>query len=373
MEPMNVVLAKALKIKHALVKYKFIKITYHTIELSYLETILGRGGSDVGMVIEQAYKNGAKFEAWKECFDYNIWLKSADEVGFDWQRYIDGFELNEKLPYDNIDIGITKEFLLSEYEKAKYCTSTEDCRNGECAGCGVQRYTTCHVTSADTTFSAIVNDSSSRTHNGEPCSYRVYFSKTNDLKYLSHLDFLRLIHRLLMLSELPIAFSQGFNPHPKTSFCPPLSSGIEGENEFFDIQLSQKCELNQILTEISKKKIKDLDFHRVEQIVKSTIPIGNYLSENVCVEFDNEKITALHPLFDRYLASSSFPFTRERKGKTKTVDLKEIISKIEIYNNKLYITKKIQGASVFDILENIFNIERDSLENLKIVRKEINF
>ena len=68
---------------------------------------------------------------------------------------------------------------------------------------------------------------------------RVEFSKTGALKYISHLDLNRTMQNVFLRSKLPIVYSQGFNPHPKTVFSPPLSVGVSSECEFIDFKMTE--------------------------------------------------------------------------------------------------------------------------------------
>ena len=385
MDDEDIVLNKVLKIKYALQKYKIVKINYHTIELSFLEAVLSRGDIETGYVIERAYQNGAKFDSWREYFDYSIWKNAANDLGFDWYKPINGYEIDDLLPWDNIDIGISKEFLKKEYQNAEKGVTTPDCRETGCTLCGAcdVRQDLCGtdkcvpyrggtdkcVPYGGGTDKSVVF----KPQTPNPKLYRVYFSKINDLKYLSHLDFLRLLHRLLMLSGLPISFSQGFNPHPRTSFCPPLSSGIEGENEFFDIWLNEHRDANTILEGLSKTKLTDLNFHKVELLFENDkykhnyIPISKIENEVLSVEFSKD-IDLYVDRLDCYLSGNDTIIERERKGKTQFIDLKNSIHKIYFHDDKLLIIKRIQGASIFDILKKVFDINRENIDFLRIVR-----
>lgn len=71
--------------------------------------------------------------------------------------------------------------------------------------------------------------------------YIVRYAKKGDAKFISHLDFLRAIQRAMRRAELPLKFSEGFNPHPCLSFAHPLGVGVEGERELFEVELTKEC------------------------------------------------------------------------------------------------------------------------------------
>lgn len=81
---------------------------------------------------------------------------------------------------------------------------------------------------------------------------RLFFSKKDIAKYISHLDLVRLFSRAVMRCELPIWFTEGFNPHPYMTFALPLSLGIESEREAIDIRLNEDLTLNNVVDSLNK-------------------------------------------------------------------------------------------------------------------------
>ena len=100
---------------------------------------MARGNRRLGAVIEEAAKNGARLDGWDEYFRYDIWLDAFKACGIDPEFYTTrGFGDDEILPWDCIDVGVSKKFLLNERRRAYEGIITEDCRHG-CAGCGANR------------------------------------------------------------------------------------------------------------------------------------------------------------------------------------------------------------------------------------------
>jgi radical SAM family uncharacterized protein len=115
---------------------KSIEYDYHAPDLSRLEAIMARGDRRLAPVIEEAAKNGARLDGWDEYFRYDIWLDAFKKHGVDMDFYTTrGYGEDEILPWDTIDVGVTKKFLLRERKQAYAETVTPDCREG-CAGCG---------------------------------------------------------------------------------------------------------------------------------------------------------------------------------------------------------------------------------------------
>ena len=115
---------------------KSIEYNYHAPDLSRLEAVFARGDRRLGPVIEAAVAKGAKLDGWDEYFNYSYWFDAMNECGIDETFYTTrGFGEDEIMPWDTIDVGVNKKFLLRERRQAYAETVTPDCREG-CAGCG---------------------------------------------------------------------------------------------------------------------------------------------------------------------------------------------------------------------------------------------
>ncbi|WP_027398607.1 TIGR03960 family B12-binding radical SAM protein [Anaerovorax odorimutans] len=121
---------------------KGVTFNYHNNKTSHLEAIFARGDRRVSKSIIQAAKLGCKFDGWTEHFKYDLWMKAFEDTGIDINFYTSEKNYKDILPWDLIDAGFTKEFLISENEKAKSEVQTRDCRKG-CVGCGINQKTTC--------------------------------------------------------------------------------------------------------------------------------------------------------------------------------------------------------------------------------------
>jgi len=118
---------------------KSIEYNYHTPDLSRLEAVVARGDRRLGAVIEEAARNGAKLDGWDEYFQYNIWLDAFKKCAVDPDYYTTrGFDEDEVLAWDTIDVGVNKQFLRHERKRAYEGKITQDCRQG-CSGCGADK------------------------------------------------------------------------------------------------------------------------------------------------------------------------------------------------------------------------------------------
>lgn len=119
------------------IKSKAITYNWHESLVSYIEAIFARGDRRLCDVLVKAYEKGAKFDGWSEYFNFDIWMEALKECNLDGEFYAyRERSYDEIFPWDFIDVGVTKEFLIAENEKAKKAALTNDCRLG-CENCGV--------------------------------------------------------------------------------------------------------------------------------------------------------------------------------------------------------------------------------------------
>ena len=105
-----------------------------------LEGVFARGDRRTGRVLLEAYRLGCLYDSWTDYFDYNKWKKAFENTGISMEFYNQRERsFDEILPWDFIDIGVTKEFLIKEWERARRGEVTPNCRQ-RCSGCGVLKW-----------------------------------------------------------------------------------------------------------------------------------------------------------------------------------------------------------------------------------------
>lgn len=119
---------------------KSIKYNWHEADVSVLEGVLARGDRRVGEAILKAYEKGCRFDSWSEFFHDELWLESFKECGLDIGFYTTRERTDDEIfPWDFIDCGVTREFLLREWKKAQEQTVSPNCKS-QCQGCGANRF-----------------------------------------------------------------------------------------------------------------------------------------------------------------------------------------------------------------------------------------
>lgn len=117
---------------------KGIDLRWHDSATSYVEAVLARGGRECAELIEQAWKNGARFDAWTEQFNFDAWLRAGHACAVPiMERAMCEYEEGALLPWSHISCGVHEEFLREERQKAREAAITPDCSFGPCSQCGV--------------------------------------------------------------------------------------------------------------------------------------------------------------------------------------------------------------------------------------------
>jgi radical SAM family uncharacterized protein/radical SAM-linked protein len=329
-------------LKEILSKKKF-KYKGHNEYMSFLEAIFSRGDEKLSDLIEEAWRQGCKLDGWSENFDFNKWLKAMEISGIDGFHYAQrSFSKEDRLPWDNINIGIRKEFLLKELDNAFSGRMTADCRK-VCSGCGLK----CAKKDEDEKIrNEVLVYSSSKGYkkSDKKIKVRVQFSKSSILRYLSHLEIATTIIRGLRRAEVPFDFSKGFHPSPMVSFGPPLSVGIAGLKEYFDMDVFVPFDLKFYLNKLNE-----------------TMPEGIIIKKMAEIPFDTP---SLNSFIKRYEYT-----VKARNG----IEIQQ-----NIRNSPLLIKRDDSFIDIFGFIESIEVINRSEVrlllldrENLKVRIKEI--
>lgn len=123
----------------SLVKTKKISVSYHKVDISFLEGVFARGDRRLCKAVEYAWRHGCKFDSWDDSFKFDVWLQTFEDLGIDPLFYTSRKRsFDEILPWDHLDFGIRKEFLLSENLKAHKDETTPHCRI-KCSACGASK------------------------------------------------------------------------------------------------------------------------------------------------------------------------------------------------------------------------------------------
>jgi radical SAM family uncharacterized protein/radical SAM-linked protein len=245
------------------------KMKWHEPREAEIECILSRGDRRVSRILHAAWVSGVKFDGWSEHFRYDLWNRAFESEGIPKSAYLRDYDLDEILPWDVLDVSITKRFLKVELVKAKKEMRTEDCKWGHCYACGVPGNGKDTVLAASFAGTLPALDPSV-TAADDPAAYRdvakgaayrqkampdlpsaarrsatpvrdvfrhrITFEKSGDARFLSHRNTMDVLERAIRAAGLPARYSEGFNPHMKLSMGPALPLGLESLHEVFDVE-----------------------------------------------------------------------------------------------------------------------------------------
>ena len=143
MFPSEEYIRRATIVKHEFLQQlnkKSLKYNWHEADVTVLEGVFARGDRNVGKVIEEAYRLGCLYDSWSESFDNEKWMQAFANTGVDIEFYtMRERSMDELFPWDFIDIGVTKNFLKKEWERAMNAQVTPNCRM-QCSGCGAAKF-----------------------------------------------------------------------------------------------------------------------------------------------------------------------------------------------------------------------------------------
>lgn len=157
------------------------------------------------------------------------------------------------------------------------------------------------------------------------CKIISKYSKTGNLKYISHLDVLRFIQRSVKRANIRAKYSEGFNPHMKTSFGFPLSLGNESIGEYFELEVHEKIDINDFINNMNNVLPKEMQILKAEytentESIMSRCAFVEYL---INIEYDELDIDKLNEFFEEML-STGVIYKRKKKNKKNKIVEKEI-------------------------------------------------
>ncbi|GAB4270976.1 MAG: TIGR03960 family B12-binding radical SAM protein [Deferrisomatales bacterium] len=214
-------------------RHKKVELKWHDAHMSLMEGIVARGDRRVGAAILAAYRKGCRMDGWAGEFRWELWEAALAEAGLDPEEFLRERALDEPLPWDGVEVGVERAYLVREWERARTGEPTGDCRFGECTGCGLCDFQAVRPRSAGRRDYLPRRDAPPAPPEDPSQLPRVRFrfSKTGPASLLSHLETVAALHRAFRAAGVALAYSQGFHPHPKLTLGPALPLGTESVAE----------------------------------------------------------------------------------------------------------------------------------------------
>ncbi len=356
-----------------------LAVKWHDARMSLLEGLFSRGDEKIGDLLFLAWQKGCRFDGWSEIFRFDLWQDAIRETGINVGNYLRERSMDESLPWDNIDCGVNRDFLLEEKQKATAGEATPDCRYEACVNCGVCDFADIRNIFSEKESPAPITDIQPGESLTREKVYRMSFTKAGRARFLSHLELALAVTRALRRSSLSLCYSAGFHPHPKISFATATSVGMESMQEYMDVTAWEypgnlpglKAEINAALPE--GMQITDIQMLSFAAKELSRALYGFAYELILPEDTDEEKLKSMAIGIDQFMATVSFPITRLAKGKTINRDIRPFVEKLTLHaaEKKITITlRHAQNGSTrpVDIIEHVLGYPADQIQNVRVLK-----
>jgi len=329
-----------------------IQFKPHDARPAAIEGALALGDRRVGTAILAAFRAGQRLDGWSEWFDEQRWQDAFREmervhgVGLAFFAHRRR-PLDEVLPWDRVDCGVTKPYLQKQLAAARNQAEVVDCVLAPCTVCGACDYEV--VKNRVYEAKDYVPEPPRPPRPPEPetrTHVRIRYTKTGRLVALSHLETMHAILRALRRAGLPMAYSQGYHPKPKVSFGPALPVGIESHCEYLDLELVGIQDPAGIAARIAAALPPGLALEEARPLdPRATSISASQLAVHFIAEFPEvwtqealaERIRSFEEAAQSTVHRTTPPKGRDRKrgekiaqGKAREIDLKDIVTHLAL-------------------------------------------
>ncbi len=332
-------LNRRISVLKPLLKGKSISLNWHEPACSRVEAALARGDRSLSRAIHEAWRRGSKLE--QDNFDARRWEAAFDAAGIDVASFANReIALDESLPWDHIDVGLTKDFLARENARADRAETTPDCRWAECTGCGIAcraqgvggRESEARAESRTTGRESQVRSPSSQPPTSNPSKVLCTFRKGPESRWLGHLDIVRAFERAIRMSGLNVEYSQGFNPRARMSVASALPLGATADNELLTLRLAAPAQPREIASALNRALPDGLSITSVE------VCPDNYRGPVIRASEFVVEVAGEDPDLPARLAAAaaevmnraSIEVERESGGRRRRIDIRPGIESVEV-------------------------------------------
>lgn len=252
MEDERILREKHRFLKSRLKKYPSLKFKKHPIKDSILEAVFSRGDRRLNQVLLEAWRRGARFDGWADCFNFHVWEDAFKFENTDYSVYLQALDRDAVLPWEHIETGIKKSHLLQELDKALKEERTLSCLENECSRCQGCSFPSLLERKFPEKIDAVHGASSlfgKKTQ--EVIHYRAFYSKYDVARFISHADLNNIIQRGFRRAGISVAHSTGFHPRMKVSYLPALPLGMEGKAEIIEFRSQYLFSGNEFVSHVN--------------------------------------------------------------------------------------------------------------------------
>jgi radical SAM family uncharacterized protein/radical SAM-linked protein len=379
-----------------------VSFKFHRFESSWLEGVFSRGDRRLGAALEAAYRRGCRFDGWTEHLDLGAWREAFGETGIDPDEYAyREIPLEAELPWQVLDSQINERWLRREYKRSLEAATLSICGPTDCHGCAPFARDCVKGLIAETTGRTLptlqaapgagapppdgsaAGVGSAGPGEGEEAEtppppppvyrYRARFEKTGRLRFLGHLDLMRLLVRAFRRAGVRLVHSQGFHPKPRMAFGPALGLGIESRAEHLDFESRDYLEPASFLRAVNEGLPEGVRFRELGPIgprtpgLQESIRLTRYAAGRGRLEAEEARRRV-----ESFRARERHSVRRERKGKIQELDIVPLIEEIGLSNGEVrFALRSAEGPGVRprEVLEAVFGAEE--AEGMSLRREEM--
>jgi len=345
-----------------------VRLKWNSPALSWLEGVFSRGDRRLTSALIEAWRMGARFDAWEEHFQTDLWTKAFSRNGIDPVFYLHRERpLNEVFPWDPIQSGVTKAYFKKEWKKAQREAPTPDCREGclECGVCDHEKIDPALVTSWP-------HDAPLKKHfpqSTEKHKYRLTFSKPGEARFLGHLELVRVFIRAFKRAGIRLAYSQGFHPMPKISFLTALSVGMESLVETMDIETLGKTEPDRFIPAVNGQLPLGIEVTAVAPVLEKKKK--NRIKESrFRVTFKG--FAPPREALESFLNAESFPVIKKSPKGEKKVDARPLVQSMKLCSSDTLAMSISHGPGpelrAGEIVAAVFSLNKSQMAGVRIIK-----
>ncbi|MBI3398894.1 MAG: DUF2344 domain-containing protein [Deltaproteobacteria bacterium] len=355
--------------------------------MSFLEGVFSRGDRRLSKVVEAAFEAGCRFDSWGDQFRFDIWQKAFKDKGIDPEFYTyRKRSKDEVFPWSHLNTRIDKEFLYEEYERSIRGEKTPDCKTDKCGICCICDHKVVKNVAFYSNGGKGQGSGAKKQKHLAPCplplapslKIRLTFSKTGEMKYLGHLELVTLFSRAIRRAEIPVAYSAGFHPLPKTVFCQPLPVGIESIAEGVDLELEGYMKPQEIVERLNStlpEGIKILE--ATEPLTKPHFIAKTPEEATYLVFLENSPFlpangSRLDELINGLMTKDEIIINQEREGRQRSINIKPLIKNLSLIDKatlQLTIDKGETGsAKPYEVVAHLLGLSNSDSRLIPILK-----
>ncbi|MFO7974648.1 MAG: TIGR03960 family B12-binding radical SAM protein [Candidatus Hydrogenedentota bacterium] len=331
----------------AFAKHRAIRFGRHNAFGSLIEGLITRSDRRAADLLEAAWRHGARFDGWDEWRNTTAWEHAIEKTGFSVEDALRERDPKERLPWDHIDVLVSKSWLREEWGAALRLEHAPDCRGGACRNCGLNEHERdlcrrmwMRTAEAETEARKTeLQPDKTVPERHEPAAVqrlRFRIGRSGEARFLSNRELMTAWVRALRRAGLPLSYSQGFHAHPKVTFSTAPAVGEESECDYMDVVLRVVVHPKEAIKQLASALPMGLQVFEADVVpLKAASLMASVTGFSYTLETEAEP-DVLGRKVESLLARPSIEIEREgkknRKGgrRISQVDVRPMIKRLEV-------------------------------------------